>query len=243
MKLLPYKFSRFLLISSLFLVSSVTFAVDLIVPTFKANYKLSHNNIEIGRVELSVKALPDNQYQLTSITHTSGLLAFVRDDDVIEKSRFEVATKALRPLAYQYKQTLGDNQKDIRLTFNWQHNTLVNSTKGIDWTLNIKEGVLDKALMQIALMLDLENPSPNLIYDIADGGKLKRYVFTPLGTETINIAGKSYETVKLARKKDDKPLITYYWCAKSLHNIPVLLQREKPYGTFEMRLINVKFSD
>jgi len=80
-------------------------------------------------------------------------------------------------------------------------------------------------------------------YQIADGGKLKTYAFSQLGVEQIEVAGKQFNTIKLARKKDDKPLITYYWCAKDLHNLPILLQREKSYGTFEMRLLSVKFDD
>ncbi|MBL4743342.1 MAG: DUF3108 domain-containing protein [Cycloclasticus sp.] len=223
--------------------STQTFALTHVIPTFKAEYKLSHNNIEIGRVSLTVKRLASGQYQLKSSTQTSGLLAFIRDDDVVETSLFELTNKHIRPLSYQYQQSLGDEQKNISLKFDWQKNTLLNSSKGQDWTLDIATGVLDKALMQIALMLDLNDSKQTLSYQIADGGKLKTYAFTSLGTEEIDIQGKSYSTIKLARKKDDKPLITYYWCATELNNLPVLLRREKKYGTFEMRLINVVFDN
>jgi len=237
------KFNTAILFGILYLNASLAFSSEQLVPTFKAHYKLSHNSIEIGHVELTVEALKNNQYQLISSTQTSGVLAFVRDDDVVESSLFEVSGESIRPIFYQYKQNLGDELKDVRLSFDWPNNSLTNSSKGHDWKLAITEGVLDKALMQIALMLDLKEPKPSLTYPIADGGKLKQYVFTTLGTETVTIAKKRYETIKLARKKDDKPLITYYWCAKELHNIPVLIQREKVYGTFEMRLLSVKFDD
>lgn len=217
------------------------FALAHVIPTFKAEYKLSHNAIEIGRVSLTVKRLASGQYQLKSSTQTSGLLAFISDDDVVETSLFELTSKHIRPIRYQRIQSLGDEGKNILLKFDWQKNTLLNSSKGHDWTLDIAAGVLDKALMQIALMLDLNDSKPTLSYQIADGGKLKNYIFTSLGTEEIDIQGKSYSTVKLARKKDDKPSITYYWCATELNNLPILLQREKKYGTFEMRLVNVIF--
>ncbi|MEO1889454.1 MAG: DUF3108 domain-containing protein [Cycloclasticus sp.] len=219
----------------------LSLAIEHSIPNFTAKYKLSHNSIEIGRVTLSVNALDDQQYQLVSTTQTSGLLAFVRDDEVVERSLFELTKKHIRPLAYQYKQTIGDDLKDIRLQFDWQNSTLTNTIKGENWSMGISDGVLDKALMQVALMLDLQGAEKTLNYQIADGGKLKEYTFTHLGTETITVTGQSYETIKLARKKDDKPLITYYWCATDLHNLPILLKREKTYGTFEMRLLNVKF--
>jgi len=241
MNLLLKKFDRCLL--SLFLVLSSTsvFALNHSVPIFKAEYKLSHNKVEIGRVSLSVTPLANNQYRLKSSTQTSGLLAFVRDDDVLETSLFELTEEHIRPLSYQYAQSLGDEQRNIGLQFNWQTLTLTNSSKGHDWTLALTKGVLDKALMQVALMLDLNDSGQALSYQIADGGKLKTYAFSALGNETIKLGKTSYDTIKLARKKDDKALITYYWCAKELHYLPILLQREKKYGTFEMRLLKVTF--
>jgi len=226
------------------LLSAHAFAIDHSVPTFKAEYKLSHNDIEIGHVKLTVESLTNGQYQLRSSTQTSGLLAFVRDDDVLETSLFELTKQHIRPLSYQYQQTLGDEKKNISLNFDWQTKTLTNSSKGHDWTLSLTNGVLDKALLQLALMQDLNNSAEQVFsYQIADGGKLKTYAFSQLGVEQIEVAGKQFNTIKLARKKDDKPLITYYWCAKDLHNLPILLQREKSYGTFEMRLLSVKFDN
>jgi hypothetical protein len=234
---------KFIFLTFFVLTTPIALASNVNVPLFKAGYQLSHNNIEIGHVDLRVEKLSANQYQLTSVTKTSGLLAFLRDDDVIETSQFEVINGPVRPSFYQYKEELGDEQRDVTLSFDWQILKVTNTSKGRSWKLAITEGVLDKALMQVALMIDLYDANTTLSYDIADGGKLKQYVFTPLAKESITINDKPYDTIKLARKKDDKPLITYYWCATALHNLPVLLRREKTYGTFEMKLIKAAFSN
>ncbi|PCI21659.1 MAG: hypothetical protein COB62_02825 [Piscirickettsiaceae bacterium] len=230
-----------LTLSSL-LFYSVCQATPPSIPNFKAEYLLKHNGIEIGHVKLTVKQTATNTYRLISATETSGLLAFIRDDDVIETSRFELYENRLRPLSYQYKEHLGDGEKNVILTFDWTTLNVANASKGHVWKLPISIGVLDKALMQIALMRDLNTADGVLSYQIADGGRLKNYVFTRLGTEEITIDDKLYNTIKLARKKDDKPLITYYWCAPELYNLPILLQRKKTYGTFEMRLIKASFA-
>ncbi|KXJ47137.1 MAG: hypothetical protein AXW16_00590 [Cycloclasticus sp. Phe_18] len=244
MNLLFKKFNPYFLALLFSLCSTNAFAAKHSVPLFKAEYKLTHNDIEIGHVALSVTPSESGQYQLKSATETSGILAFVRDDDVLETSLFELTEEHIRPLSYHYQQALGNKNKNISLQFNWQKQTLTNSSQGQDWTLTLTKGVLDKALMQVALMLDLNNPATQVFrYKIADGGKLKTYAFSRLGTEKIDIGGTEYDTVKLARQKGTKPLITYYWCAPELHNLPILLQREKSYGTFEMRLINVKFNN
>ncbi|PCH83163.1 MAG: hypothetical protein COB89_06810 [Piscirickettsiaceae bacterium] len=213
------------------------------IPDFQAEYILKHNGIEIGHVELTVKKTATNQYTLISATQTSGLLAFIRDDDVIETSIYEIVEHQLRPITYRYQEHLGDGRKNVSLTFDWDALKVSNASKGHVWKLDISTGVLDKALMQIALMHDVGDTRKDLSYQIADGGRLKTYAFTRLGTEKITINETRYNTTKLARKKDDKPLLTYYWCATALHNLPILIQRKKIYGTFEMRLINVAFND
>lgn len=214
---------------------------DLTIPPFVAKYRLKHNNIEIGLVKLTLKKLDQQQYQLTSKTETSGLLSFVRDHDVKESSLFELQQGQVRPLYYQYSEQLGASLKKTELEFNWQEMKVTNSSKGNSWRMAISSGVIDKALMQIALMSELKRANNEFSYFVADGGRLKEYSFKAQQEETVRINKKSYKTIKLARKKDAKPLITYYWCAKELHMLPVLLTRKKKYGAFRMELLKVTF--
>ena len=241
------RYSSKILASLFFFIFFATFletsiANNYSIPPFQAEYLLKHNGIEIGHVQLSVKQTVPGSFKLTSFTETSGILSFIRDDDVVETSNFEIINQRPRPTSYLYQEHLGDGRKNVSLSFNWADLNVTNHSKGTTWKLAISDGVLDKALMQIALMQDL-NTDKTLTYEIADGGKLKTYRFKTLGTEKIKIKGSTYQTVKLARKKGDKPLITYYWCAPELHNLPILLQRKKTYGTFEMRLIKASFDD
>ena len=213
------------------------------VPSFKAEYRLKHNGIEIGRVTLAVKETSPQHHTLTSTTETSGLLAFVRKDDVVETSEFTVVAGKLRPLNYHYSEQLGDGVKDVNLIFDWPKKRVTNRRNGDSWRMAISDGVIDKALMQIALMMDLSQKNESLSYQVADGGRLKTYQFKHQGFEKIRVNEKDYQTIKLARTKDDKPLITHYWCAPSLHMLPVLLTRKKSYGTFSMELLAAVFEN
>lgn len=224
----------------LLMCAGTTFA-DIQVPSFKAEYRLKHNGVEIGHVALTVKQTSAQHYTLTSITETSGLLAFIREDDVVETSQFTVASDKVRPLNYRYSEQLGDGIKDINLIFDWQKKRVTNRSNGDSWRMSISDGVVDKALMQIALMMDLSQNKKSLSYQVADGGRLKTYQFKHQGIEMITVNEKSYQTVKLSRTKDDKPLITNYWCAPSLHMLPVQLTRKKSYGTFSMELLTATF--
>jgi len=227
----------------IFLASQVAFASTPSIPPFKAEYQLSHNSVEIGHVNLVMKAIAPEQYKLLSKTETSGLLSFLRDDDVTETSIFKMSNTLTRPMNYKYSEQLGDGTKNVTLVFDWQKLSVSNTSKGKSWQMEIQPGVIDKALMQIALMRDLKQLKKELSYQVADGGRLKTYTFAHQGEELITINNKPYQTIKLARKKDKKSQVTTYWCAKDLHMLPVLLTREKKYGTFKMELINASFKD
>jgi len=220
---------------------SPAFASTSIVPLFTANYTLHHNQLEIGRVKLSIITLGNHRYQLTSATRSSGLLSFIKHHTLLESSLFELKDKHIRPLSYQYLKQSSSHKKEVNLRFDWKKLKVINSSDGDHWSMPISHGVLDKALLQIALMRDLSAANSKLSYQVADGGKLKQYTFSTQGTEPLNVDGKRYQTIKLARTKDQHESITYYWCAPALANIPVLLQREKKYGLFEMRLQNISF--
>jgi len=221
---------------------SPAFADQPIIPLFSAEYLLQHNKLEIGQVELSVEALGNNRYQLTSTTRNSGLLSFIQQQKLVESSLFELIDGQIRPIQYRYLKQSKQAEKDVRLDFNWQQLSVTNASDGDSWKMPISNGVLDKALMQIALMLDLKQSNKAISYQVADGGKLKQYHFEPLGDDKTRIKGKWQQTQKFARRKGQHKSITYYWCAPALHNLPVLLQREKKYGTFEMRLQKVRFN-
>ena len=213
------------------------------IPLFNAQYTLHHNSFEIGQVALSVKQLSEQHtYQLTSTTTNSGITRFFRDDEVLEVSQFNVSGNQLKAHSYLLKKDSKSEQKETRVSFNWEQMHVVNTTNKHSWNMPINGSEIDKALMQVALMLDLNTSTSSLTYQVADGGRLKQYTFTPLAREQIKVNDTLYDSIKLARKKDDKPLITTYWCATALHNLPVLIQRKKTYGLFEMRLKSATFN-
>ncbi len=238
----PFTKSSFRLFFAALLCQASSYSWANTVPLFNAQYTLHHNSLEIGQVTLRVKQLSEHSYELTSTTTNSGITAFFRDDDILEVSQFNVSNETLIPQSYLLKKQSKTEQKETQVTFNWKKMRATNTTNKHSWSMPITGNVIDKALMQVALMLDLNKPTDTLTYQVADGGRLKQYTFTHLTREKIKVNGIPYDSIKLARKKDDKPLITTYWCATDLHNLPVLIQRKKTYGLFEMRLKSAVFN-
>jgi hypothetical protein len=64
-------------------------------------------------------------------------------------------------------------------------------------------------------------------FAVADGGKLKRYSFQVIGTETLDLPAGRFEAVKLNQVGYSKNNLTYIWCAPELHYLPVRIWQRK----------------
>ncbi|ORU90498.1 MAG: hypothetical protein A6F71_05910 [Cycloclasticus sp. symbiont of Poecilosclerida sp. M] len=204
---------------------------------FSAEYNLLHNNAQIGKVTLAVKKVAGDQYKLTSSTKTGSLAKLLGARDSTETSLFEHKNGQIRPLTYQYK----DGKKNTELTFNWASSRVTNYSEKPTEVRLLQPGVLDGALMKIALMQDLNDATNKITYHSTDGGRFKAYSFTQLGKENINLTSGTYETIKVVRQKEKKKELMYYWFAKELHMLPVMITREKSFGSFKMTLSKVDF--
>jgi hypothetical protein len=227
--------SSFLFFAS-FLLTPVSASDDPI--EFTAHYKLHFNGAEVGDVSLSVKKVAANRYQLTSLTKSSGLAAIISGGDITETSLFERVDGQLRPITYHFN----DNKKKVDLSFDWEQLRVTDASKNSSRGQTLKQGVLDKAVMLIALMQDLRTKGDKTTYQIADDGRIKSYAFKQQGQELLKLASGSYNTIKVVRQKEKKKELVYYWCAEELNMLPVVISRKKSFGTFKMVLASAEFT-
>lgn len=211
------------------------------IPPFTATYILHQGPVKVGQVELTLKAIDNGQFQFRSVTQPDGLIALLRDDVVTETSTFVFRNGQPHPLRYSYEQTGDEDIRHVQLTFDWQSAKVTNLAKGHSWRMAIPEDAQDKASIQLALMQRLANGAPNLDFPVADGGKLKRYVFERVGEESMEIGERSLETIKMLRRKNKQQPDTTFWCAPDLHYLPVKIVKKKKLGLFSMDLEQVQF--
>ena len=100
-----------------------------------------------------------------------------------------------------------------------------NTVEGHTWEMEIPQNALDKLVVQIAVMMDLAAGKKELVYDIADGGKLKEYRFAVVGKENIRVPAGEFEVLKIERIRKDNDRTTYLWCAPSLNYLPVRIEQ------------------
>ena len=102
--------------------------------------------------------------------------------------------------------------------------------------MKTEDGVLDKLLYQLIIMVDLKSGKIPNKYIIADGGKIKEYRFEKIKEEVIETAIGSFNTTKLARYKKNKQE-TFLWCAHELNFLPIKVITKEKDGRISKAII------
>lgn len=228
-----------LLISALLLVSALPgHATELFRP-YKALYKAQWDmGISFGGDAIGQLQRKGDRW-ITSLS-AEALIAKVN-----EFSEFTIKDQTIQPQHYEYHRKVIGNNKDAVLQFNWNTGTVLNDLAKKPWTMDVTEGTQDNLSYQMQLRLDLAAGRTELSYQVADGGKIKTYPFTIVGTEIVTTAMGSFEAIKIQRDRGpDSKRETFIWCAPELDFIVVKLQQvEKSGKEYSLLIDKLEFMD
>ena len=212
-------------------LSNAAFAAD--IPDFSANYLVKLNGIQAGELKRTLTTTDDGRRVFSSVSQAMGVFSFFKPDVVEETSVWSIINNRVTPHEYLYQRTGGKKDKYLEMQFDWPNKLVSIDDKERPWQLKLKQGVMDKLIYQISLMRDLHDTRDEVIYRIADGGRLKTYTIHIIGTETITTPMGEIETIKLTRQRD-KPndRETTLWCAPALNYLPVKLEHVEDETVF-----------
>jgi hypothetical protein len=191
---------------------------------FESGYELSIKGIPQGETRMQLEPDRPGTYLYHSLTQPKSLAAWFRDDTVREQSRFEVGAEGLRPLDFEYQRSSDRTNRSVTIRFDWENNRVLNSVEGDNWSMPVPSGTLDKILVNLALMLDLQRGLTHVEYPVADGGILKTYRFDVINEARVETPAGVFETVVVERSREDKQF-TRLWCAPDLGYLPVRVER------------------
>lgn len=207
---------------------AVTAAED--PPQFRASYHLYSSGLQIAHMERNLSRNGAGEYLYSSDTRTVGLVAALYKDHIVEESRWTLQAGEVRPLAYHYQRNRSKKKRTINIHFDWDKNEIVNMVNDRQLLMPLKPGILDKLVYQYALMRDVPKNAPEIIYDVTDGGKMKKYNFSRAGREVLSTPLGKLETVKLQKVKHDDQSRLVIWVAEALHYLPVQVESTDEEG-------------
>ncbi|BFM17212.1 hypothetical protein R50073_33950 [Maricurvus nonylphenolicus] len=198
---------------------------------FEAVYQANYSGLKVT-AKRSLKKLPNGNHELRF--SAKSWIASIE-----EFSQFQWNDSGqLVPQLYEYHRTGLGKDRHAVLTFDWQEGKVTNNVQQKPWSMDVPQATLDKLSYQLQLRNDLLNASPDLQYQVADGGRLKDYSFELMGEEVLQTPIGKVNTVKIKRiRAADKKRITYLWLAQDWNYLVVRLrQQEKDGKHYEINL-------
>lgn len=198
---------------------------------FEAEYVLYSRGFEVAHVTRMLEQAPDGTYTLSSDSKTVGMASLFRDDRIHERSHWQLTESGMQPLNYVYDHRGSKRNRQVNIDFDWDAERVRMDINDDHWHMDLEPGTLDKLLYQLALMHDLQlNGEQQTRYRVADGGSIRDYDFEPLGNERVETPMGEFDTVKMARYRDDSDRETILWCAEALGYLPVKVVHIEPDG-------------
>ncbi len=201
------------------------------LPGFSASYKVSRGAIGIGTARIALTRETGGGYHYTSHSWPSGWAGLFNKDRRHETNSGQYTDGRLRPEKYHYLRTDGDRERVAHLTFDWKAMQVENNVAGSRWKMSIPEGTQDKLSTRLGMMQALGTGETDFSFDVADGGKLKQFHYQVLGKETLELPAGTFDTVKVAERRDGARHETWVWCAPALNYLPVQILRQKQNDT------------
>jgi hypothetical protein len=204
---------------------------------FSAQYVLKYIGIPFGEVRVQLQLSTDGRYSYSAHTIPVGIAAMLHRDEVTEQSEGLIRDGVVTPVNYRYHHERERKPRVVSVDFNWRTHRVTNTILGSRWSMEIPPAAQDKFSQQLALMLALLRGETEIRFNVADGGRLKSYLFQREGEERATTEGGVFHCIKLSRSKNNNPSQATFWMAPELNYLPVRIERrgKNERATLELR--------
>ncbi|MFQ5644767.1 MAG: DUF3108 domain-containing protein [Thiogranum sp.] len=198
-------------------------------PAFVAVYAANANGLDIGTVKVSLTHEGGNEYLYRQESVSTGIAALFGNNDSTQESRWRYRNNHIQVLDYRSRRRGGDDDDNEHLIFDWKTRRVRNTGAGEHWEITFPDGAVDRLIMQLAMLFDLQAGKTELRYQVPRQGRIKIYEFGLVGEETRELESGSYRTLKIQRKNEnrDRSLV---WIAPQLNYFPVRFLKHKKSG-------------
>ncbi|MCP5146308.1 MAG: DUF3108 domain-containing protein [Gammaproteobacteria bacterium] len=214
-----------------------SFAAGQVQP-FTATYTVSLNGISVGRMFRQLDVSADREFTFTSTTKATGLVAVVRKESIVERSRWREDQGVATGVDYLHQRTRGKQVRERAIQFDPTNATAVTRYQnGATAQTAAPPGTADRLSYQAYLMDALAAGATSLQFEVVDGATTKLYEFDVIATETLSTAAGDLDVLRLERRVSTDGKRTTIWCASALGYLPVRVDSTEEGDTTSVVLV------
>ena len=204
---------------------------------FSTYYSATTNGIR-GAAERHLVKLTERSYRLN--VSLEAKLGGLEIGDLEQASEFSYEDGQIKPLIYSY-QVSGVSSVVETVVFNWDAMLALSADNKQSWSVAINSNTLDELSYQLALALDIADPSETIYsYETVDGDALEQLSFQVVGEEIISTPLGDFRCVKLERHREaSSSRSTTIWLALDWSNLLTKIEQTSASGlNITMELTN-----
>ena len=192
------------------------------IAPYAAKYEVRYGGLKVGEMTQQLTERMNGQQTLQTVAYTTGVVSWLKNDTITERSIWRDEAGVMLPLSYTYRYS--GRSKDVfeRLDFDWQAGIVKSLRDGKVTELAVERGILDKHMHQLLLRRELACGGRHFSYRVADRSKLKDHEYEVVGEEQVQTkALGNLDCLKVV--KGD----TIFWVARELDYLPVRIEKDE----------------
>lgn len=207
---------------------------------YAATYQFKRGALRAEVVE--TLALRGGEYVYDSIAKGQGFAALAQSAPAVQHSRFTVAEgRRVRPAEFEMDDGTKKGEKSTSIVFDWDAAEATVTTVEGTTQLPLAPGTLDVVTVSIQFALDLAAGGADARYRVIDGKRLRDYLFTREGEQTLKLDAGVFKTHKYRLERDGRDSILFHWHAPALSFLAVRVEEFKGGKTrYRKDLISVE---
>lgn len=220
---------RLLLSLLVVLGSGSVWAEDgLSLPPFTASYKVKFGPAS-GSLDLRLEPSGD-RWAYTAVLEPKGVARLFRRGKIEETSIIEVTGDVVRPLTYDYKDTVANPDRFANYAFDYDQGAVFGRYKDEDVAKDLLPWGQDRLSLQLALMNAVGAGDEFPEFALFDRGRWRTLALSREGETQVKTPAGRFDVVRVTyatRKGTPKEKLWSLYCAPALNNLPVVIEQEE----------------
>ncbi len=181
-------------------------------------------------------------YVYDSVARGKGFAAIARSRPAEQHSRFRIDERGdVVPLHFSVDDGTRKGEKSTTIVYDWAAGKAsVTTSEGVV-ELPLEKGTLDVYTVGLQFQLDLQRGGADARYRVIDGDRLREYVYTMEGEDTVEVPLGVYAAHRYRLEREARGSILHFWHVPSLDYLSVRTEESKggrSRYTMEMRSLS-----
>jgi hypothetical protein len=192
---------------------------------FQASFNVTWRGLSAGKSQLTLEHLPDGRWSYSSRSAARGLFKIAVSNDLTQRSIFSIRDGRVVPEEFKTDYGKAGANREVNLKFDWNDGQVTGIAETKPVNAPLQPGMQDPMSVQVALMQELlQGRSPER-FQMFDKNKVKEYLYTREGSETLQTVLGERNTVIYRSSRGTSEHGTWFWCVPELGYLPVKVER------------------